>query len=64
MPDPKKLEINRLYSRNKPIKRTVMKPSEEEGETIEVEETFVKDPKTGKLIKVKREVKKEKNGES
>jgi hypothetical protein len=63
MPDPKKLEINRLYSRNKPIKRTVMK-EDEEGEVEEIEETFVKDPKTGKLIKVKREVKKEKNGES
>jgi hypothetical protein len=58
MPDPTKLEINRLYSRNKPIKRTVIKPTEE-GETEEIEETFVKDPKTGKLIKVKVKKKKE-----
>ena len=58
MPDQKKLEINRLYSRNKPIKRTVIKPTEE-GDTEEVEETFVKDPKTGKLIKVKIKTKKE-----
>jgi hypothetical protein len=58
MPDPKKLEINRLYSRNKPIKRTVMK-EDEEGEVEEIEETFVKDPKTGKLIKVKVKKKKE-----
>ena len=58
MPDPKKLQINRLYSRNKPIKRTVMK-QDEEGEVEEIEETFVKDPKTGKLIKVKVKKKKE-----
>jgi hypothetical protein len=58
-----KLEINRLYSRSKPIKRTVMK-EDEEGEVEEIEETFVKDPKTGKLIKVKVKTKKEKEDES
>lgn len=52
MPDPTKLEINRLYSRNKPIKRTVVKPTDNEDEVEEVEEEYVKDPKTGKLIKV------------
>ena len=58
-----KLEINRLYSRSKPIKRIVMK-EDEEGEVEEIEETFVKDPKTGKLIKVKVKTKKEKEDES
>jgi len=55
MPDPTKLEINRLYSRNKPIKRTVVKPTDEEDEVEETEETYVKDPITGQLIKVKSE---------
>lgn len=64
MPDPKKIEINRLYSRSKPIKRTVIKPNDDEDEVEEVEETFVKDPKTGKLIKVKVKTKKEKEDES
>lgn len=52
MPDPTKLEINRLYSRTKPIKRTVVKPTDDEDEVEEIEQEYVKDPKTGKLIKV------------
>ena len=58
-----KLEINRLYSRSKPIKGTVMK-EDEEGEVEDIEETLVKEPKTGKLIKVKVKTKKEKEDES